>query len=239
MHPEKVVDSTDTKRLAEESKFCQPVPDKAARVHAWHGCRLLLPRAGPQYTGAAPQQLPVWRFSVNNADFPVKGAASKFATQWMKAVFFFLKVPFCSSCNVGCTERLLRIPLVLGGLGLRSAATTSQSAFWASWSDCLHMIAERHPAVARDVVRRLEEGGGTGSVNAAVEAAPHLTRVTGLEPPSWAALVEGALPPPREPEDFEPGTQRRGWQHEASSRVERHFRESQLFPVLTQSERAC
>ena len=30
------------------------------------------------------------------------------------------------------------LPLVLGGLGLRSAARTSQSAFWASWADAIH-----------------------------------------------------------------------------------------------------
>ena len=42
-------------------------------------------------------------------------------------------------------------------------------------------------------------------------------------PPSWADLVLGALPPQREPEDREPGTTNRGWQHEAGMRVEGEF----------------
>ena len=33
----------------------------------------------------------------------------------------------------------------LGGLGLRSATRTSESAFWASWADSFAMIRERHP----------------------------------------------------------------------------------------------
>ena len=53
----------------------------------------------------------------------------------------------------------------------------------------------------------------------------------------------GARPELREPEDFEPGTTRDGWQHEAASRVEKCFREANLFPrmgearkVLTRSQ---
>ena len=38
-------------------------------------------------------------------------------------------------------------------------------------------------------------------------------------------MLEGARPPLIEPEDAEPGTVRRGWQHEVCSRVERQFRE--------------
>ena len=37
------------------------------------------------------------------------------------------------------------LPLVLGGLGLRSAHRTRQAAFWASWADCIPMVSARHP----------------------------------------------------------------------------------------------
>ena len=37
------------------------------------------------------------------------------------------------------------MPLVLGGLGLRSACRVSQPAYWASWADALHVIHNRHP----------------------------------------------------------------------------------------------
>ena len=45
------------------------------------------------------------------------------------------------------------LPLVLGGRGLRSATRTSQSAFLASWADCLHMVHQRHAPVAELLVR--------------------------------------------------------------------------------------
>ena len=50
-----------------------------------------------------------------------------------------------------------------------------------------------------------------------------------FEPPSWPALAAGARPDAREPEDYEPGGARVGWQREAASRVERHFRDIQVF----------
>ena len=40
------------------------------------------------------------------------------------------------------------LPLVLGGLGLRSAERTRFAALWASWADCLPMVYARHPVVA-------------------------------------------------------------------------------------------
>ena len=48
------------------------------------------------------------------------------------------------------------LPLMLGGLGLRSAERISVPSFWASWADCLQMLNERHPTVAEECVRQLE-----------------------------------------------------------------------------------
>ena len=53
------------------------------------------------------------------------------------------------------TEDLARLPLSMGGLGLRSAVRTSPAAHWASWADSLPMIQKRHPAVARLIVAQL------------------------------------------------------------------------------------
>ena len=36
------------------------------------------------------------------------------------------------------------LPLVLGGVALRSASRISASAYWASWADCLPMVFVRH-----------------------------------------------------------------------------------------------
>ena len=113
------------------------------------------------------------------------------------------------------------LPMALGGLGLRSAARTSPSAFWASWADCLPMVQKRHPEVAACIVEMLNNDPRTPCLQAAAAAAEQLDALPGFTPPTWHALALGARPPPREPEENEPRTSRTGWQHEASSRTER------------------
>ena len=71
------------------------------------------------------------------------------------------------------------------------------------------MIQTRHPAVADLVVHHMERG-----------AAIQLEGIQGFEVPQWRDLAAGLRPPDREPEEHEPGGIRRGWQHEASSRLE-------------------
>ena len=46
-----------------------------------------------------------------------------------------------------------------------------------------------------------------------------------------------SLRPVYEPEEFEPGSHR-GWQHEASSRVDRQFRDGDLFSRLDDTAKA-
>ena len=60
----------------------------------------------------------------------------------------------------------------------------------------------------------------------------------GFGPLSWRALVEGARPEPVEPENLESGSVRRGWQHEAVSRVDTHFREHVPFDRLLPRDRS-
>ena len=136
-----------------------------------------------------------------------------------------LSVAGCLSHQSDTVRASATAPLILGGLILRSAVRTSESACWASWADCLPMMRERHPEVAREFVTRLDAGVETQCLGAAATAARNLAGTHGFEPPSlWTALALGARPP-REPDDYEPGAQRFGWQHEASSRVELQFRE--------------
>ena len=130
------------------------------------------------------------------------------------------------------------LPLALGGLGLRSALRTRSSAFWASWADCLSMFFKRYRDLVTDFVDQLEGVPEAEHLRCAALAARRLDGVQGFEIPSWRALMEGARPPPRDPEDDEPGSQRQGWQHEASSRIEREFRDAQLFPTINDAQRA-
>ena len=41
-------------------------------------------------------------------------------------------------------------PLILDGLGLKSAVRKSESAYWANWANCVPKMQEKHPEVARE-----------------------------------------------------------------------------------------
>ena len=55
---------------------------------------------------------------------------------------------------------------------------------------------------------------------------------------SRATLSHGARPPPREPDEFEPGCSPRGWQHEAAGPTERMHHDT-FMPRVTDSEQAA
>ena len=67
-----------------------------------------------------------------------------------------------------------------------------------------------------------QRSGRVGQIARAVTGA-------GFTPPSWRALARRARPHLRDVLDFEPGGQKRGWQHEAASRVDLRFRDEDLF----------
>ena len=112
-----------------------------------------------------------------------------------------------------------------------SASRVCVAAYWASWADCLPMIQARHPEVANMFLEKLEGWPDTPFLGAAAVSARTLTGTMGFEPPSWRAV-------PQEPDEFEPGISRQGWQHEAASRVKRHFRDRVLFSHMGPRERA-
>ena len=87
------------------------------------------------------------------------------------------------------------LPLALGGLGLRSAVRSRQSACWASWADTLPMVRMRHRAIAESFVEALVTGVGPVSLVEAEGCRRNLSGVMGFEPP-WPALVAGAAPTP-------------------------------------------
>ena len=120
------------------------------------------------------------------------------------------------------------LPLVLGGLGLRSAERVCVSAL---------TIHARHPVVADVLVRQLEGHPHTPCLRATSEAAFSLHGILGWSPPSWTAVRDGTRLETRQPEENEPGSIR-GWQHEAASRVDQRFRNEDLFARLTYSGQA-
>ena len=100
------------------------------------------------------------------------------------------------------------------------------------------MIRARHPAVATELVRQLEGFPTSPTLQEAATSRRELIGTMGFEFPTWREMAEGSRAPDREPEDFEPGCVRRGWQHEASSRVHQSFRETDLFPRMNEASRA-
>ena len=74
--------------------------------------------------------------------------------------------------------------------------------------ECLKRIMK---LVAAAIVESLEQSVDMSPTLASVaRARHHLSGVEGFEPPSWEALVQGARPPEREPDDFESGGTRSG-----------------------------
>ena len=157
-------------------------------------------------------------------------AVEEFATRHDRGLWWCLAQILgvnLEQCEVGMQEAAT-LPLVLGGLGLRSAIRTRYSAFWASWADCIPMVDARHREVAAQLVVQLEGHPATPCLGAAAAAARALTGIMNFEPPSWRSVLLGARPPPQTPDTCEPGTQRQGWQHEASSRIEEDFKAALL-----------
>ena len=78
------------------------------------------------------------------------------------------------------------------------------------WFEKQHMIRQRHPDVAVQLVHQLEGHPDTPCLQAAADAARSLHGVLGFIPPSWEALSHGVRPEPLQPDEFEPGCQRGG-----------------------------
>ena len=123
-------------------------------------------------------------------------AVEEFATRHDRGLWWCLAQILgvnLEQCEVGMQEAAT-FPLVLGGLGLRSAIRTRYSAFWASWADCIPMVGARHPEVAAQLVVQLEGHPATPCLGAAAAAARALTGIMNFEPPSWRSVLLGARP---------------------------------------------
>ena len=88
-------------------------------------------------------------------------------------------------------HRAATLPFSQGGLGIRSAFRSRESAHWASWADCLAMVKARHPVVAARIV---EELGGFTPVTCLqdVKVCALALGAVGIELPSWSSLADGA-----------------------------------------------
>ena len=61
--------------------------------------------------------------------------------------------------NVARAKAIAFLPIVHGGLGLRSSELIAPAAHWAAWADILPTIASRRPAWIETVLTELERTG--------------------------------------------------------------------------------
>ena len=116
----------------------------------------------------------------------------------------------------------------MGGLRLRPTSRCARAACWASWSDALHMIHQRTPAMAELVVEAVcqEERPGARCLGELQDAAAQLEREGFWWRASWEALRGGERPPLIDA--GEPGEWPHGWQFWASSVSDTCFRNALL-----------
>ena len=126
------------------------------------------------------------------------------------------------------------LPLVMGGLGLRSASRLWDAAHWGSWADTLKMVHERHPMVADDILRAMAVRSEAPAIEAINQSVENLLAV-GYDVPTWESLMTNTNVPVADVE--EPNQPRVGWQAAASRAVETCFMR-RLLPTLSDSEAA-
>ena len=117
--------------------------------------------------------------------------------------------------------RQARLPLRLGGCGLRNSARTAVAAYWASLADTLHPLADRFPRLAELICHSLEHPqAAPPSLQAAEEAGRLLDRAGMRDRPSWRSLLLGQRPMQEETRTPELGEWRHGWQFSGSDALE-------------------
>ena len=82
------------------------------------------------------------------------------------------------------------LPLIMGGLGLRSACRRRHVSYGASWADVLHMIRLRHTLVAESMLAGLASNHPGYHLQGAATAWSGLEGM-GFRTPEWGALARG------------------------------------------------
>ena len=141
---------------------------------------------------------------------------------------------------LAAARRIAFLPVVHGGLGLRSSALLSPAAYWAAWADMLPTLVERVPDLAEQVLQELESGDSRIVSVAQAAAADHaVTRAEFPLKPTWRELAAGFRPPnPAPASEEEPGQWPHGWQFYASLGLITHHRETIVLPNLDPAAQA-
>ncbi len=132
------------------------------------------------------------------------------------------------------------LPASLGGLGLRSALRTAESAHWASWVDALPVLASKAPRVTGMIMTELgrDQGPTTSCLQEVARARTRLGELGAEDLPTWQEAVAGTEPPQPATNNDDDLDFARGWQWYASSAREYFFAERVLRPIIGPDRRA-
>ena len=151
------VSSLMEERIAEERKLWEAIPNVPDLQCAW---QILLQSANPRVNHTIRTLPP------SNQQIALIGTTRVCGPQ-------------CDPCSgSSLSSALATLPMRMGGLGLRSASRCARAAYWASWSDTLHMIHQRTPEMAELVVEAVcqEERPGASCLGQLQDAAAQLER---------------------------------------------------------------
>ena len=129
--------------------------------------------------------------------------------------------------SFGTWVRQARLPLRLGGCGLRNAVRTSHAAYWASWADSLPDIIARFPDIRQSILTQLAAAldGDTLHTGAdcliSAELAGKRCQERGWNNrPLWIDVANGARPAEAIADHRVLGEWQHGWQFYASDALE-------------------
>ena len=131
--------------------------------------------------------------------------------------------------SYGTWVQQARLPLRLGGCGLRNSTRTSHAAYWASWADCMPDLVRRFPHMRQDMVREVAYlqtldadtlHDGTDCLVAAEYAGKWCQQRGWRERPLWIDIANGMRPPEPNRSNDNLGEWQHGWQFHASSPAE-------------------
>ena len=199
-------------RIAEERKLWEAIPNVPDLQCAW---QILLQSATQGRTTRSEHCRP------QSADYAHRHDEGIWAT-----VRSLLKEVPGSEQELSSAKQVGTLTMRKRGLGLRSASRCARAAYWASWSDALHMIHQR--TMAELVVEAVcqEERPGASCLGELQDAAAQLEREGFWWRPSWEALRGGERPPLIDA--GEPCEWPHGWQFWASSVSDTFFRNALL-----------
>ena len=220
------VEARGEERLTEEQQLLDKLPELPDTQCAWVILALsAVPRANHLLRTVPPSQ--VEQYALQHDSELWKACNQLLGTEKEAA-----------EDHLQLSRKLATLPARHGGLGLRSAARTSTAAYWAGWLDALTVLKEKRPALADQLLRKLDlpEDAQPACLREATAARQTLLDNGYPEAPTWRQAADGVVAP--QPQDAEAGEWPHGWQFHASSALELTYRNNVVLPLANPQRQA-